>query len=342
MSDEDSTEDIPGLVPWVPEQSLKNIDARELQFSRGFLRCRPEKWFSGMAAQWLPLQHSLGADIRVLEVRPTVALAPELPFNFSGSLKEHQFSVGFDNEAADAIALLLAPGGGKAARAAVIEYMARRLVGSLAFAWSGGDSKQIFFRPDLDPNGCEYSGSVRITLELQGRSCKAWVALSEGIISQLDGLWRRQLHSSIRNGVKAGVLTIELAQLAVPPSVLGEYLRAGAIVDLEVPVSNSCTLQLNGRPWLPARLLRLEDTLAFEVIAGPVSNPTLPPGTTRLSIDMASLNLDSESIAELGQVGAVWNTGVELSESVDLSINAEKVGSARLYTFQGRFAISVS
>ena len=340
-SGDEPGEVIPGLTPWSPVQSLREVAADELRFSRGFLRSRPEKWFPGLGAQWLPLAHSLGAEIRVLEVKPTLLAPPDMVLGYAGSLHDFPFGVLADEAGSQTLTTLFCPGGLASGRKAVLEYLARRFVASLAFSWSGGDPRQIFFRPDIDVASIPVVGSVRVTVEAHGRTFKVWLALCEELVGQLDGLWRRQLHSSTRGQAKRVTVAVEVAQLAVPPTVLSEYLRTGAVVDLEIPNSDTATLQLNGQPWLPARIVRSGKNLAVEVVPGPVSNPSLPPGTTRLSIEIASFQLDPDALAELGQVGAMWNTGVGLSDQVALSINSEKVGAAKLCSFQGRLAISV-
>ena len=48
------------LGGWDPQRALRKIDPAEVRYSRGFLRCRPEKWFPGCATPVLPRAHSLG------------------------------------------------------------------------------------------------------------------------------------------------------------------------------------------------------------------------------------------------------------------------------------------
>ncbi len=67
----------------------------------------------------------------------------------------------------------------------------------------------------------------------------------------------------------------------------------------------------------------------------------MPEGTTRLSVELARINLAHNQRTELSQNGAIWNTGLELSNQVGLVINREEVGRAVLCSYEGRFAISV-
>jgi hypothetical protein len=46
-------------------------------------------------------------------------------------------------------------------------------------------------------------------------------------------------------------------------------------------------------------------------------------------------------LAELGQSGAIWDTGLALSDKAQLVVNGEPVGEAILKSYQGHLAIVV-
>jgi flagellar motor switch/type III secretory pathway protein FliN len=157
----------------------------------------------------------------------------------------------------------------------------------------------------------------------------------------MDRLWRRQVHSSIRTSQESGALRFEIAQLGVPPQLLSEYVTKGTIVDLEVAASDALTLRLGSKLFMPARMIQIDGKLGCQIVSGSATNLPVADGTSRLSVEIASMPVDPSVLAELGQVGAILNTGRHLDNRVTLNINQEKVADATLCVYQGRYAVEV-
>ena len=329
------------LSPWDPRRYVRKVDPSEARLSRGFLRCRPEKWFPGFAAQWLPLGHSLGLELRVSEIRATTTVARSAEHGFCGSIDGEPMAILVDHESQRVILEAFCPGATSAAREAMLEYLVRRMLTSLALTWSGGEGTTVQFDSETHTSDVEIAGAVKLVANINGNPCTVWLALGRKIVERLDGLWRRQMQSSVRQSSGQVDVRLELAQLAVKPSMLVDYMRSGTVVDLEIPLSDTVTLRSNGRAWLPARLCDLGGRLGFEVLPGPANSTVIPEGMTRLAIEFPALSLDGPLVAEIAQVGSFFDTGVELSDRVDMVINGEKVAEASLCVYEGRFAISV-
>ena len=116
-----------GLVVWDARRYLRSVGSLEVRLSRGFLRCRPEKWFPGLAGHWLPLIHSLGIELKIQEIKPVLTLPAGLSFGYCGSVDDEPFGVFGDHEGVRAI--LAAVGGAVVPQAGEVlaEYLARRL-----------------------------------------------------------------------------------------------------------------------------------------------------------------------------------------------------------------------
>lgn len=342
MTQESFRQEPPSVMPWDPKRSVRSFDPAEARFSRGFLRSRPERWFPAFAAQWLPLAHSLGAELRLIEVKPLLLAPRGLDHGFAGTVDDEPIGIFLDADSMRVIIDAVSPGGTPAAQSVVLEYLARRFLSSLAVAWSGAESSVVQFQSEVDPFEIPQHGAVKLTVMVNNNYCTVWVGLGRRLIERLDGLWRRQLHSNVRKGDSGGsLLRMEVAQLAVPPSTLTDYTKPGTVIDLETLVSDSITLRVDGKPWMPSRICDVGGKLGFEILPGPVSVPTLPEGTTRLSIEFAEIPFDANSLAELGQVGAVWQTAIDLGNQIVLTINGEPIARGTLCVYEGRFAISV-
>lgn len=328
------------LATWDPFRYLRRIDTKEVELSRGFLRCRPEKWFPGFAAQWLPLAHALGVEFRVSEIQAALSVPANFEIGYAASVDGEHICVMIDQPSAKALLDNVVSGGNTTARSVALEYLARRFISSLALSWSGPDSSTVLYDMKQDAQNVKTAGAVKFSFLINNNSCTVWLGLGLRMVQRLDGLWRRQLKSSNKN-VEALKVSVEIGQLAVPQSTLSDYTGSGTVVDLEIPVSDMVTLRVADKPWLPAKLCNVDGNLAIEVIPGAVSNPALPEGTTRLSFRLANLNIDASSVTEITQMGAVYTTQQNLGNEVEMYINNEKIGEATLCVYEGRFAISV-
>jgi flagellar motor switch/type III secretory pathway protein FliN len=123
--------------------------------------------------------------------------------------------------------------------------------------------------------------------------------------------------------------------------MLSEYLSKGTIIDLEVPVSDSVTLRLGHKPFMPARLVSVDGVLGCQIVQGSITNLAVPEGTSRLSIELGTASVEAMRLTELGQVGSVLTLSSPPGSTVSLVINQEVVATALLCVYQGRFAVEV-
>lgn len=345
MESENQTEST-SLSPWEPGRFLRAASPGEVKLSRGFLRSRPEKWFPGFAAQWLPLGHGLGVEFKVSEAKPVVCSEIEHTIGFVGTIDGEPLGISTDAASARTLIEAVAPGGirgsDSAAGQIVLEYLARRFLASLAAAWTGPQSSLVRFEPEMKISEVTPVGGVRLSLSVNGTPVQLLVSLGSFLVDRLDTLWRRQVHSTARAVDAGSTVALEIAQLAVPPSMLGDYLRTGTLIDLESRPSDTLTLRTGGKGWLTARGCISNDRFAFEVLPPTGASPGLPEGTTRLSISLGSTRLEGTVVAELSQPGAMWETAISATDRVELLINGEAVGEGRLGLYEGRFAVMVA
>ena len=329
------------LNAWEPAQVLRTFEAAEVRYSRGFLRCRPEKWFPGFAMQWLPPAHSLGVELKLVEAKPVISTPRGAGIGFVGSIDDEPIGIFIDNEAANLFLRAVVPEGSKKAKEVVLEYLARRLLSSLAISWSGPESSLMRFEPDMNLSAMREVAAVKLTIGLNGEHLTVYILLGKIVVEKMDGLWRRQLHSTAAQNGNPLNLHLEAAHLTVPPSILSDYLKRGVAFDLEVGVSDMMTLVVNGQPWLPVRLGCLDGRFVVQTTGGPIQGTPLPPGTSRLSFDLGRFTFDPALVAEMNQVNALYETGIGVTDHVQIMVNGEQAGEAVLRVYQGRFVISV-
>lgn len=330
-----------GMVPWEPNRHLLQISPEEVAYSRGFLRCKPERWFPGFAAHWAPLGHLLGMDFRVAEVKPVISYPRDLAIGYVGSIDNEPMGIFLDDTAARFILDPALPGGSDISRELLLEYLARRLLTSLGACWSGPESSKVAFDSEADPSSINGVGAIKFAINLNGTTIAVWLVLGTYMVDRLDGLWRRQIQSSGKPSEGDSHVSLEVAQLAVPPSMLAEYLRPGTAVDLESPVTDSITLRIKGKGWVVGKMRAIGSRLGVEISSTQTTALKIPEGSTRLSLSLGSVTLDPGAMAELSQPGAVLDTAIRLSNRLAMLINGEQVGEAGLSVYEGRLAISV-
>lgn len=327
---------------WEPQRTLRQLDSLEERLSRGFLRCQPEKWFPGFPSQWIPVMLSLGCEARISEIRP-VAFGPrKCETCFIGVIDGEEILVGIDDETAKGVAEEFVPGAPSSAQKIVLSYLARRLLVSLANAWSGPQPREVDFKSEGDSASFRSEGAVKVSFTINTTNGTVWLGLGHKWVTTLDGLWRRQVQSTGRGASAGSLLHLEVAQLGVPPQMLAEYLKPGTVIDLEVKASDTVTLRAGNKPWMPARLVNVAGAFGCEIAPGALASAPVAEGTTRLSVALGSVEVTQSESAELSQNGAVLLTRIPVGERVNLMINDDVVGSARLCVYEGRFAIEVA
>jgi len=331
------------VEPWQPQSVVRPLDAQQARLANGFLRCHPERWLPGFSERWAPLMSVLGCELRVAEIKPTLTLPDESWWCFRGTIENQGLIVAVEPHTAHVVAEEVVPQVSSGLRTnLIVEYLVQRFMAVLGMSQTISETAGgMTFGGRCSANDSKVAAAVRLSLSLNSHQCTVVVALGAELVERMDRLWRRQVHSSLRSSSEVGALRFELAQLGVPPNVLSDYVNKGTIIDLEVPVSDSINLRLGSKVFMPARLVDIDGMLGCQTVQGSATALTIPDGTSRLSIELAQMQADHNTLAELGQVGAVLNTKRQIGDRVVLSINQERIAEAFLRVYQGRYAVEV-
>jgi hypothetical protein len=329
------------LGDWDCNRFAVSIDPRYARLSRGFLRCRPSGWFPGFASQWQAVTHSLGGDLKILDIVPEPFCEPGPTVCYGATINNEPCGLLIDSVSEVVLLDLMLPFGSDKARNIALEYLARRLFATLAATWSGPSPTAVSFNSQIGKDRIKEAGAIRMRMNLNGQECTVWFSLGAKIVEQIDGLWRRQIRSTTSPSGIAGSVEVEIAQLAVPPQMIDEYTRAGTVIDLEVPLSDQVTLRVGGKPWLSAKLRNVGGKIALETIISPPAPAALPDGTARIGIQLGTIEVDPPIASEISQPGAVIETGWPLTADVDLMVNNEHLAEGVLKSFEGRLAVNV-
>lgn len=336
------------IIPWNWQHNLLTVDSSQLQFGKGFLSCRPASWFPHFAAEWLPLAHSLSVEIKVLDCSTAIKLPEGLDLGYGGVVQGEPFAIFFDKNLVQVSLDCTIPGSEPVAKDVILEYLARRFITTLRSSWVGEGRDTIYFDRRVDPFSTDYKGVISLQISLNGNPGTVWIALGRHMVSELDGMWRRQNKRGAnsvlsQNKFQEGVIDLyfEIAQLAVPPSDIVTYTQSGTNIDLEIPVSSQLVVRSNERPLILTEMYHNDSKLCLETKSLNPVQPIISEGMTRLSICLGKVSVDTHLFNDYLSVGALWDTGLILSDHVMMYLNNEVVAKGQLATYQGRYALSV-
>ena len=349
MSDEYTNEEdgngIEGLLPWQPFNHLRVVSSDMAHFSAGFLSSHPQKWFPSIAAQWLPLALSLGLEVQVQEVRPSLEVPENLGTTFVGEFLGELVGVSFDRETEALIGEHIV-GPGSLSRGILLEYIARRFFSSLANSWTGPqtESPTVFLGVSNEPTPHfmkSQLGGVRVQFTLMGRSASVWISLGRSCISQIDGLWKRQVRSATKTFREGGSIELEISRIGIPAGEVSEYLQPGAVIELETAIDDQVIVRSAGKPWALARVCIVGEHFGFELVSRSVPEESEYEDIEIVSVRFPQVVLDISNLAEVSQMGAIIPTIIPVGSGVELAIDNNLVGKAILNEYNGSFAITV-
>jgi len=334
-----------GLNGWDPRLELAEVSAGAARYSTGFLRAHADIWFKNFGSHWTPLAHGLGVDLRLEGIETGFDFPDELsrvtPIEVDGEIAV----VGFSEDAQAAIVSAICPGVGELQQDILLEYIERRLISTLTKSWTGTVAPlNCHYIASDNVEEAEVVGVIALRWSLAGRSCAVWFGLGPRLLDRLDILWREYVAEANAEGGRSSArrnLSVELAELAVPPALLIDYMRSGTLINLGLPLSDQVTLKLDGKEWATGRLRRYEDRFAVEIEDFEPSTPALPEATTRVQVELFRLGVDSTFIGEHSQAGAILLTDLTVNSTASMVIGGESVATALIIVADGEFALSV-
>ncbi len=334
------------LAEWNPEERLAEAPLNELRFGLGFLRARPQRWFESFGSDWFPLFHGLGAEASVVSVETGFVFPEELdrvtPIEIDGEVGV----IGFDRRSEDVICSTVAEGLPELAGDIVMEYIERRLISTLTRNWTGPDGLECFYIPPEKTEAAEVVGVIRLRAIVGEEEVNVWFGIGPRAVERIDSMWRDEI-VRIRAeqvgeiGDELETVHVEIAELAVPPAMLIDYMRGGTVVDLGLPVGTTVSVRVGERVLARGELMRFNGRFAVKITELNVPSLEAPEATTRVQISIAEVELDSVALLEISQLGAYLPTAVAVSDTVSMVISGENVAEARLGELGNRFAINV-
>ncbi|HMO01947.1 MAG TPA: hypothetical protein PKD37_01490 [Oligoflexia bacterium] len=331
------------LIPWHISSDVSTVSEREIRYSRGFSRCRPERWFPGFASHWLPLVVALGIEIKFEDIKPSLLFDEDFAKGYLFKLFDSDLFLTIDRDSEINFVGAVIAGASKQAVEVALEYFARRFVVSLAHTWSGGDSPNQSFvgvRKSV-PSGI--NASIKINFLFGSLPLTLQVGLSQQLVDLFDNLWRRQLISSQKTqDLRVDKISIEVCRVALDKRRLAAGFKSGDLIELAEADFGTYNLFANEQFLAAAKARVCQDRLALETAAIPLNLPQATPEQSLIKVCLNELKIAENEASEITQLGALIDTGEKISGKVKLYNEQKLVGEGILALADGKQVVQIS
>ena len=321
---------------------LPEIQKEVAELSVGFLRCRPEKWFPSISSHWLPFWHSLGIEIRIVEVKTSLKAPGSLEKGFYGVVDEERVAVCLEAESENILLSAVSPGIEVNAQKILLEYLARRFFSTIALSWSAEENAKVNFRSEILTHSFEEAGAVKITFSLNNSNCNLWILLGEKLVSRFDGLWRRQLVSpqkEVNETVHSAA--IELLACSMNEAEIRAQIKHGHFLSFAGNKLDLATLLIDEKPHLPVKICKVNDSFAFQTASAGLFSLPESEAKLRLSVRLPSFQIRSNNLAEVSQVSSYLISTISTKSPVEVFVQGKKLADAQLAYSLGNLGVLI-
>ena len=326
---------------WTPESELEEVSAKEIIYSKGFLQSNPTSLFPSFSSFWNDFIENYAIDMSIVDIKKSLSIPNNLGYVYKGTIDKENIYVGYEADDFAYLGNILIPAGNEKVIEIAMEYLTRRFLASLSFSWTASENSVIYFDGKTTQTP-EAEATIILSLKVLGTRVNIYVMCPYSIINTIDKLWRGQIQASSKYRDIAEIsLDIQIAELAVSPNMLNDYLSRGARVGLEKIVNDNVYIVKDNKKFLKGRLVRSSGRFVVEILgrAQELSEP--PQGMVDISISLGSVVVPGYVISELSQNNALWDTGIELSNEVEIYVDNKFSATAMLASYDKQFAIEV-
>lgn len=342
------------FIPWQVESCLWSPTINEVRLSLGFLRCNPADWFPDLGSKWFPLFHAHGIDVLLRDVKTSLHFPDDLERIAPIEIDGEAGVFGISSQAEMMIAQALAPECEGTGLQVLIEYLQRRLIATLQLSWFSGELLECFFVPSEGTEEVEVVGAIELSLEINNFPLSIWFGIGPRFLERLDSISRQHfipLHldkgllEERFNDNDIVTLTVELAELSIPPALLIDYIRSDTLVCLDTNLSDAVIIKVEGESWARGRVCQFRGRFGVQITTFENQTSYLKKsqseGMTRVGIEVAQTELDVVTLKEHAQKGAIVLTKTPLHFSARLVIAGEQIANAVVGESDGKMALSI-
>jgi hypothetical protein len=334
------------ILPWQPKEALALIEPKQLRYSGGFLAAQPNLWFSELRQNWSKFADHLGKSLDVKGVQTIAELPDNLSHYYTISINSEPAVIGIKADDVSTLVGLLQDSPPALAGEIFLEYLVRRFVSSLQKSWNQKDSAlNCYYVQSGRVPSLVVDGAIHIEVMLGHDLLPIWIGLSPVTVDKIDHIWKQKQAPETLDVASEGqeivAIEVNLVELAVPPSLLIDYLRTGAVIDLAVPISSNVLLRVEGIGKVLGELVRFGENYAIKIVGEVEEEASLPPGTTRLGVEIANIKIARARFLDILKSKGCFQTAEAVTNNVSLKIGDEEVAQGVVAVLDRRFVLKV-
>ena len=337
------------LIDWDAGSQLTLLDLEDLEYGSGFLQIDLGQFFQGAFEHWMLLLHSLNVKVTDIRVETSLAFPANLSRIVSFEVSGEPSVLGMGEAGIEFFKTVLNKDFDDKAGDLLIEYFERRLLSAINSSWRGDSSLEANFVSHASESAVEVTGAVGLSFLANDKPIEIWFGLGPSAVSILDTSWKQIVRENNQNlitqyGLKESVkLSASLGELKVSPTMLIDYMRSGALIELDILQTNQVLLNVNDNPWASGELRSFEDRYAVTIAQTDQDAIADIEGETRVQLVFDEIQVELEKFLELSQPGSSLVFNKLIGSPIHFVIGGERVAQARLKTLDssGRFALEV-
>lgn len=321
------------MKPFI-EEITPTVSLKEIELSRGFLRCSARSLVPGIVELWTGLISALG-EIEIEELSP-VMRTEEVWSSIAAASLGDQNIILYTN--VEEVAPFFMNGNlDQIAETYISEYLARKFFYSISLTYHGFTEDLVWDRFECGRAGYNPSHEgflIRLRAKKTGARVSAFVELEGGLLYQLDSEWRRHIIASAAHKMP-GESLVRIAQIAIQPTKLPELL-AGKISQTIPGWKNKVQIvDKQGTPYFFGELITYtaassRKALAFQFSGAAdatIKSKMIRPGYVTLDVVIGMLKNTEQDYLQEGACSAI-EYSCDDTTRIALYMHGDKIASA--------------
>ncbi|MGI6681033.1 MAG: hypothetical protein ACOX3T_06110 [Bdellovibrionota bacterium] len=326
---------------WSPLDELSQVSTKEIIYSKGFLQSNPATLFPSFSSFWQSFFENYSFDIALVDIKKSLTVPDNISHLYKGMIDREHIYVGYEDDEFSYLGNIVIPAGDEKIIEIIMEYMTRRLLASLSFSWTASENSIIYFDGKTKESP-KSEATIVLDLKVSGKRVNVYIMCPYTIVNTIDKLWKGQIQASSKyREVSEVSLGIQIAELAVSPAMLNDYLSSGVRVGLEKIVNDNVYITKDNKKFLKGRLVRSSDRFVVEILGGIDTVAEALEGMVNISIQLGSVLVPGYVVSEISQKNVLWDTGLEITNEVEVYADNKLSAHAVLASYDKQFAIEV-
>jgi hypothetical protein len=316
------------------DEITPTVSLKEIELSRGFLRCSVRSLVPGIVELWTGLISAVG-EIEIEELTPVIRTEEVWSSIAAASLGDQNIIL-YTN--VEEVATFFMNGNlDQIAETYITEYLARKFFYSMSLTYHGFTEDLVWDRFECERAGFNPSHEgflIRLRAKKTSARMSAFIELEAGLLHQLDSEWRRHIVASAAHKIPEENL-VRIGQIAIQPTKLPELLTGKIPQTIAGWKNKAQIVDKQGTAYFFGDLITYtaassRKALAFQFSGAAdasVKSKMIRPGYVTLDVVIGNLKNAGQDCLQEGACSAI-EYSCDDTERVALYMHGDKIASA--------------